>query len=180
MTTTPILYLFRNIKTSQVLVSTQRNLIKDQNRILRQITDVTVRPPRIRPDLWNPMVVATGFPSSTESQTLQTVLAQTSAPLKQPTEEEIKKHMLLPISKRKIIDMDMIESKIAHLCRALIYFKHTDSPIVKNDINLYWERPEYRDILNGSNLLWPEFVQHKQLELVRGNIICNPELKRLS
>ncbi|KAJ1680372.1 hypothetical protein EV182_000154 [Spiromyces aspiralis] len=179
MPSVPAVFLFRNIKTSQVLASVRQNLISDERRLLKQIQDATVRPPRIRPDLWTPMVVAAGFPDSTAAQTLQTILAEPGAPLRQPTPEEVEEHRLMRTPARKLKEMNMIESKIAHLCRALIYFGHKSSPIVKDGIKLYWGHPEYQSIIDGKSLSWPEFVTHDKLSLKRGNIILNEELKNI-
>ena len=69
-----------------------------------------------------------------------------------------------------------VKDKIIALCKEL-----REAPMVQEDLGtgnrltLWWEREEYRYVVDEQDLLWPEFVKHDKLVLRRGRYPVWPE-----
>ncbi|KAJ2721793.1 hypothetical protein GGI07_003727 [Coemansia sp. Benny D115] len=176
---TRALYLFRNIRTKQVLASTENSLLTKPKLVKAQIHDPTLRPTVIRPDHWTPLVVASGFETEKAQHDAFTLISQPGHPLVPKTKEEIRDYQLTKNKHKRLIDLDTTERQIAQLARTLVYMDGAKSGSIPHGskIQLYWENKEWISKVEEAGLQWPQWVEHRDLELKRGNIIVNPELR---
>ncbi|KAJ1968661.1 hypothetical protein H4R35_006364 [Dimargaris xerosporica] len=165
----PQYYIFRQISTKQVLGSLTPNLTKDA---LRQIKDVTLRPPYIRRDLWAPLVVVCNNTPKILHHT-HTIFCN-HGPL-EPTASELKQLREKTRAQRKVLRADEIAFKIEHLCRIYIYLEAKFGREAMPPLKLFWEREAFKDLVKEKGLEWPSFVSHDKLVLRKGITIKNPE-----
>ncbi|OLY81273.1 hypothetical protein AYI68_g4624 [Smittium mucronatum] len=185
------IYLFKNLKTKQVVVSKSSNII-GKSQLANQIENNALKPLLNRPDMWSPLVVVHGFngvaptdPSAEPSHELHTRLfTMLSAKIPSPETRvqnfnimSLNDYKRLPLDAKRKLEMDMIEPKLDQLCRCFLYLNNSH-PDYK--LNLYWDNMSYSKVIPLSGLTWPQNISHHKLQLVRGNIIVNPELKYIS
>ncbi|KAJ2502984.1 hypothetical protein IWW47_002934 [Coemansia sp. RSA 2052] len=178
------LYFFRNIRTKQVLACPSSSVMSATAFINTQITNPALRPTVIRPDHWTPLVVASGFESEQAHADAFTLAAQPGHPLTPQTKEEKRQHALLTRPNKRLAEMDMVERQIAQLARAFVYMDSVGSKVVpqgeSQKIKLFWEDDDWIKRVESAGLRWPQWVEHDKLELKRGNIITNKELRNAS
>ncbi|KAJ1952190.1 hypothetical protein GGI12_006309 [Dipsacomyces acuminosporus] len=174
-------YLFRNIRTKQVLASTEKTLLSKQHLIKAQVPDATLRPTVIRPDHWTPLVVAAGFETEEAQRDAFTLISKPGHLLVPQTEAQKKKYTLMMNKNKRLADMDTAERQIAQLARSLVYMDATGSSAIprtgEGKVRLYWENSEWIKKVEDACLKWPQWVEHDSLELKRGNMIVNKELR---
>ncbi|KAI9469248.1 hypothetical protein LPJ78_002836 [Coemansia sp. RSA 989] len=171
------IYWFRHIRTKQVLATLERSVLARPRLLKGQIPE-SLRPSKIRPDHWTPLVVAHGFETEKHQTDAFTLATQPGHPLVPLTREQLDQYRLLPNAAKRLVDMDMEERQIAQLARTLIYLEAVRSPAVpQGGLKMYWETMEWVDKVEGAGLKWPQWVQHRLLDTIRGNIILNPELR---
>ncbi|KAJ2340646.1 hypothetical protein IWW50_006668 [Coemansia erecta] len=172
------IYWFRNIRTKQVFATMERSVLANPRLIKGQIP-VSQLPSKIRPDHWTPLVVAHGFESDRSHTDVFTLATQPGHPLAAQTQEQKDKYRLLPNVVKRKQDMDMIERQIAQMARTMVYLDKTESKAVSKDspVTLFWEDDEWVGKVEEAGLQWPEWIRHGRLELKRGNIILNQELR---
>ncbi|GBB98735.1 hypothetical protein RclHR1_03300015 [Rhizophagus clarus] len=163
------LFLYRNVITSQVLVTIGRAI---QRKDLKQIKDAALRPQKIRKDHWTPFIAISGFPSyssimSTNDILLNKIQNRPKSPEYYKTEKRLRVHE----------DMDLVETSVLGLCQSLQLRKMVSEE--KNDLlKIYWERKAMIDLPKEKlGLDWPKFVQHEKLELRRDRLFMNDEFK---
>ncbi|KAJ2492625.1 hypothetical protein IWW37_001236 [Coemansia sp. RSA 2050] len=149
-----------------------------------QITNPVLRPKVIRPDHWTPLIVASGFDSQKAHANLFMLAAQPGHPLTPKTSEEIRQYKLLTRRNKQIADMDMVECQVAQLARSLVYIDslqgakaapQEDVPKIK----LFWEDNQWIKKVQAAGLYWPQWVEHDKLDMKRGNMILNSELRKV-
>ncbi|KAJ2161409.1 hypothetical protein GGF46_001504 [Coemansia sp. RSA 552] len=172
------LYWFRNVRTRQVLTSTEKSVLARPYLLKSQIP-AALQPSSIRPDHWRPMVVATGFETEQAQLDTFTLASQSGFPLVPQTKDERRKYLLLPNIKKRLIDKDMVERQVAQLARTLVYMDAVKSAAipVQAPLTLLWDNREWIDKVTQAGLAWPEWVRHADLDIKRGAIIMNPELR---
>ncbi|KAJ2818723.1 hypothetical protein GGI24_005012 [Coemansia furcata] len=147
-----------------------------------QITNPVLRPTVIRPDHWTPLVVATGFESEQAQADVFTLAAQPGHPLTPKTAQEKREHALLTLRNKRLAEMDMVERQIAQLARSLVYMDSVGSKAIpqteSQKIKLFWEDKDWIQKVEAAGLQWPQWVEHDVLEMKRGNVIANPELRK--
>ncbi|KAJ2809089.1 hypothetical protein H4R20_000393 [Coemansia guatemalensis] len=175
------IYWYRNIRTKQVLVSTENSVLARPALVKGQIRP-NLRPSVLRPDHWKPALVADGFDTQRAHDNIFTMASQPGHPLVSPSAADIKKYTLLPNTRKRLVDMDMLEGKIAQLARIFVYMDAMKSASIpeKNAIRLFWEDRSWIEAVEAAGLNWPEWVQHCDLEVKRGSIIINKELRETS
>jgi hypothetical protein len=158
------IYMFRHVRTAQVLVSWKRTM---SPKNLEQLK-VTQRPASLRKDLWKPLVAAIGLEAQTARGLCQSILRVPPSEVSDP-EAFIK----LPKKKREVQLLDQTDDKIAALCTVLTKWESKAKARGRNvpHVSLYWERMAYKDSVTKRGLSWPEFVSHHQMELRRGREI---------
>ncbi|RKP07688.1 hypothetical protein THASP1DRAFT_30504 [Thamnocephalis sphaerospora] len=168
------IYLFRHVRTSQILVSWKRTLTPKH---LEQIQNVTQRPPRLRKDLWKPLVAAVGLEDQTARGLCQSILR---VPATGPSDPEA--FMKQPKKTRALQELDQTDDKVAALCKVLAHWQAKGKGRGREapPVALYWDRLAYKDIPAERGLAWPDFVSHHALELRRGRLITNEELNTQS
>ncbi|KAJ2900429.1 hypothetical protein IWW38_000482 [Coemansia aciculifera] len=182
------LYFFRNIRTKQVLACPSPSVMSAVSYINTQITNPALRPTVIRPDHWTPLVVVSGFESEQAHADAFTLAAQPGHPLTPPTADEKRQHALLTRPNKRLAEMDMVERQVAQLARALVYMDAVGSRAVPSSaqeekgssqqkIKLFWEDDQWIGKVQDAGLSWPKWVEHDKLELKRGNVITNKELR---
>ncbi|KAJ2009090.1 hypothetical protein GGI04_000734 [Coemansia thaxteri] len=179
------IYLFRNIRTKQVLATTSQSVMAALPLIKTQIADPALQPKLIRPDHWTPLVVATGFSSDQAHVDTFTLVTRPGHPLKPKSLRQNREYSLLTRRNKRLADMDMVESQIAQLARSFVYMDAVRSKAVPSDptnpdsakIRLLWENNDWIEKVQAAGLHWPQWIEHGKLELKRGNIITNKELK---
>ncbi|KAI8051257.1 hypothetical protein BDF22DRAFT_744870 [Syncephalis plumigaleata] len=166
------IYLYRNVITSQVLVSPSRSL---SSKHLEQIKNVTQRPPRLRKDHWKPMVAAIGLDSEVAHGLCSAIVNVPPSAPKDPAA-----YLLQPKRLRVVQERDQVNDKIASLCHVLSRWQtsrvargNTDSP---PPVTLYWERLALKDVIEEHNMTWPDYVTHHELQLNRGRNIINEDI----
>ncbi|KAF7731958.1 hypothetical protein EC973_007063 [Apophysomyces ossiformis] len=162
MASTHSVYLFRNIQTHQVLVSTRQSL---KNKGLNQL-DSAIRPVRLRKDLWRPMLAITGLNTAQSAQALSDALLQRSQSrqLEFRTEpEQLKRPKRLRIVDQK----DLVEKSVVSLREAL----EDIAPKHFKDMKLtaLWEQQRFMEMAGEKG--WPEFIEHGQLELKNNRFV---------
>ncbi|KAJ2796059.1 hypothetical protein H4R21_004862 [Coemansia helicoidea] len=172
------IYWFRNIRTKQVLSSTESSVLARPNLVKTQIR-ANLRPAALRPDHWQPLVVATGFETERALLNTFTLASQPGHPLVPLTAEQKKAYTLLRNSDKRLVDMDMIERQLAQLARTLVYMDavKSDSIPAAGRLRLLWEDDAWVARIEEAGLVWPQWVDHSTLELKRGNMILNEELR---
>ncbi|RKP25305.1 hypothetical protein SYNPS1DRAFT_28958 [Syncephalis pseudoplumigaleata] len=171
------IYLYRNVITSQVLVSPTRSL---SPKHLEQIKNVTQRPPRLRKDHWKPLVAVIGLDGRVSTSLCNAVL---NVPPSVP--EDPAAYLRQPKRLRVVQERNQVNDKIASLCHVLSQWQAnraargaTDAPPA---VSLYWERLALKDIVKEADMAWPDYVTHHPLELNRGRNILNEDIvKRAS
>ncbi|KAJ2350881.1 hypothetical protein H4S02_013715 [Coemansia sp. RSA 2611] len=176
-------FFYRNIRTKQVLVCPSATVMSATSLISTQITNPVLRPKVIRPDHWTPLVVASGFDSQKAHANLFMLAAQPGHPLTPKTSEDIRQYKLLARRNKLIADMDMVESQVAQLARSLVYIDSLASKAVPQEevskIKLFWEDSEWIKKVEAAGLYWPKWIEHDSLEMKRGNIVLNQELRNV-
>ncbi|KAJ2612594.1 hypothetical protein H4S08_002629 [Coemansia sp. RSA 1365] len=175
------IYWYRNIRTKQVLVSTENSVLARPALVKGQIRP-NLRPAVLRPDHWKPALVADGFDTQIARDNTFTLASQPGHLLVSPTAADIKKYTLMQNTKKRLVDMDMVERQIAQLARILVYMDTMKSASIPetNSIRLFWEDKAWIGRVEAAGLKWPEWVQHCDLEVKRGSIIINKELRETS
>ncbi|KAJ1731406.1 hypothetical protein LPJ72_003956 [Coemansia sp. Benny D160-2] len=198
-------YLFRHIRTRQILVTTEKSVLA-RPRLLKSQIKPNQRPPRIRPDHWTPLVVALGFKDKKAQANAFMLASMAGHPLVVPTAQEKKAYVLMPNKNKRLAEMDMVERQVAQLARTLMYMdavrpdtvvpvssssgssidgavsESTDSSSDAESaaIKLLWEDKSWISKIEDAGLHWPKWVAHGDLDLKRGNIIMNPEVRQTS
>ncbi|KAG0167871.1 hypothetical protein DFQ28_002737 [Apophysomyces sp. BC1034] len=162
MASTHSVYLFRNVQTQQVIVSTQQFL---KTKALNQLHSA-IRPVRFRKDLWRPMVALTGFNTPQSAQALSDALLQRSQ-ARQLDFRTSPEELARPKRLRVVDQKDLVEKSVVSLCEALEdiapkHFKDTK-------LTALWEQQRFIDIQGEK--AWPEFVEHGQLELKNNRFV---------
>ncbi|KAJ2779524.1 hypothetical protein H4R18_003960 [Coemansia javaensis] len=172
------IYWFRNIRTKQVLASTEPSVLARPKLVRGQIRP-NLRPAALRPDHWRPLVVATGFETEKAQVNTFTLASQPGHPLAVPTAEERARYTLLRNKHKRLVDMDMVERQVAQLARTLVYMDtvRSESIPAAGRIRLLWEDDAWIGRVRDAGLEWPQWVEHGALELKRGSIFLNDELK---
>ncbi|KAI9505686.1 hypothetical protein GGI25_002405 [Coemansia spiralis] len=172
-------YLFRNIRTNQILATTEKSILARPNLVKSQIKP-NQRPSTLRPDHWIPLVAATGFESKKAQDDVFMLASQNGHPLIPPAKAEQREYLLKKNKDKKIAEMDMVERQVAQLARTFIYIDKLKPQTVKQvgaQIKLFWQDRSWIKKIEDAGLYWPEWVAHDDLELKRGSIIVNPELR---
>ncbi|KAJ1734657.1 hypothetical protein LPJ61_000962 [Coemansia biformis] len=175
------IYWFRNIRTRQVLASTEESVLARPNLVKSQIR-VNLRPVALRPDHWRPMVVATGLETEKALLDTFTLVTQPGHPLVPLTAEQRQAYTLMRNRDKRLVDKDMIERQLAQLARTLVYMDAVKSASIPaaGRLRLLWEDDAWVRKIEDAGLQWPQWVDHGILELKRGNIILNEELRAAS
>ncbi|KAF9930072.1 hypothetical protein FBU30_000909 [Linnemannia zychae] len=162
-------YLFRHIQTSQVLVSLKSSVEKQS---LKQITDVTRRPPHVRPDHWHPLVAIQGFARPQDALSFHNSLRDhqlnlTSAKTADPA------HMTQPRRLRAPQEMNQVDSTLVKMVELLN--ARPKKEVI--GLTILWERDAVRkSILEKEEegaLKLVDGVQHGELVIKRGRDIIN-------
>ncbi|KAJ2105347.1 hypothetical protein GGI01_001009 [Coemansia sp. RSA 376] len=176
------LYFFRNIRTKQVLACPSSSVMSATSFINTQITNPALRPTVIRPDHWTPLVVASGFESEQAQADVFTLAAQPGHPLTPKTAQEKREYALLTLRNKRLAEMDMVERQIAQLARSFVYMDSVGSKAIPQGespkITLFWEDSDWIQKVESAGLKWPQWVEHDKLDLKRGNMITNKELRK--
>ncbi|CAB4374221.1 unnamed protein product [Rhizophagus irregularis] len=167
------LFLYRNVKTSQVLVTIGRHI---QGKNLKQI-DEALRPFKLRKDHWTPFIAISGFTSyslvmATNNILLNKIQNRPKSPEYYKMEKRLRIHK----------DMDLVETSVLGLCQSLqqLVVRKMISEEENNLLKIYWERMAMMDLPKEKlGLDWPKFVQHEKLELKRDRLFMNDEFKRI-
>ncbi|RIA84251.1 hypothetical protein C1645_423233 [Glomus cerebriforme] len=166
------LFLYKNVQTSQVLVTIGRVI---QNQYLKQIKDAALRPHKLRKDHWSPFIAISGFTSYSSIITTNNILLDKIQNRPKPqeyykTEKRIRIHE----------DMDSIETSVLGLCQSLqqLEMRGMESEEKNSLLKIYWERMAMINLPKEKlGLNWPKFVQHEKLELKRSRLFMNDEFK---
>ncbi|OMH83847.1 hypothetical protein AX774_g2628 [Zancudomyces culisetae] len=115
---------------------------------------------------------------STNTNTSTSVLENASKiPLVRPV-----RYVELPKEKKLEYQKSLfLRAKIDQLCRLFVYWEHKYASNTNFDLSsytCYWEHNSFKDLVH-ENIQWPSKLTHKQLDLFRGNMILNPDLKNL-
>ncbi|KAF9933914.1 hypothetical protein BGZ67_004056 [Mortierella alpina] len=166
---TNTVYLFRHIQTSQVLVSLKNSVEKQS---LKQITDVTRRPPHVRPDHWHPLVAIQGFSRPQDALSFHNSLRDHQLNLHSAKVAD-KEHMTQPRRLRAPQEMDQIDSTLVKMVELL-----NTHPTIKasqgKGLHILWERDGVRKhILEKEGLSLLEGIEHGDLVIKRGRDIAN-------
>ncbi|PVU93732.1 hypothetical protein BB559_003180 [Furculomyces boomerangus] len=173
------IYLFRNLKTKQVLVSKSSNFLNN-NQLLKQFTNNAIKPLLVRPDMWSPMVVLHGFKSIDLQNNMFSLLSTPVPPPEtviQRSGISLEEYKRFPLEKKREFERNMIEPKLDQLCRAILFLNYKK---IDYSLTLFWENYAFMNSITRETLKWPENISHKKLDLVKGNMILNPELRKLS
>ncbi|KAK9696696.1 hypothetical protein K7432_012326 [Basidiobolus ranarum] len=162
------LFLFRNIMTSQVLLTLKQNV---KPAVLTQLKE-TQRPAHYRKDHWTPMIAVTGFESFTHLNLLNTLVHDNIDPIKKDAEWLKKKKTV-----RKVEEMDQVDSRVIALCKGLNQLPKRLHNAEVPKLTLFWERPSLKDVIEKDELNWPAFVAHEKLQIIRGRNIMNDEFR---
>ncbi|KAJ2557149.1 hypothetical protein EV175_001520 [Coemansia sp. RSA 1933] len=176
-------YLYRHIRTRQVLVSTEKSVLARPNLLKSQIKQ-NQRPPRIRPDHWTPLVAALGFKDKREQVNAFMLASMAGHPLVPQTAQAQRELALKPTKIQRLAEMDMVERQVAQLARTLVYMDALgenndggeEGQQQREDIVLLWEDGSWIERVENAGLRWPSWVVHDRLDLRRGSIIMNPEV----
>ncbi|KAJ1647117.1 hypothetical protein J3B02_006249 [Coemansia erecta] len=176
------IYLFRNIRTKQVLATTEKSLLSRPKLIKGQIPDPTLRPKAIRPDHWTPLVVATGFESEVSQNKIYLLASNPGHPLVPKTFKEKREYVLMRNKNKRLVDLDTTEKQVAQLARTFVYLDSMKSDAIpaNNKVKLLWQDKEWVKKVEDAGLQWPSWIEHGELDLKRGNIILNPEVRTAS
>ncbi|EGF80745.1 hypothetical protein BATDEDRAFT_88411 [Batrachochytrium dendrobatidis JAM81] len=199
------LYLLRNVLTSKVLVSPS---IKLDSKILAQIGEQRPQN-KIRPDHWVPFLAVTGFKSAETVEALQTAIAPPLSyfgpkvqhprpgqgkPLQgwKIPEQVIQRTFSLYtelLNNRKVHDeifgahnvSDVIakRSDVEAKSRAGLQVSEMEFLEPMFSYTMWWERDEFRRIIETSTDGWPIFIEHKRLMLLRGRFPKFPESENI-
>ncbi|KAG0288162.1 hypothetical protein BGZ96_008031 [Linnemannia gamsii] len=163
-------YLFRHIQTSQVLVSLKSSVEKQS---LKQIADVTRRPPHVRPDHWHPLVAIQGFSRPQDALSFHNSLRDHqlnlhAAKVADPT------HIAQPRRLRAPQEMNQVDSTLCKMVELL----NAQPQVVANQgkgIHILWERDGVRKQILEMEGVKPllEGVEHGELVVKRGRDIVN-------
>ncbi|KAJ1826923.1 hypothetical protein LPJ56_001937, partial [Coemansia sp. RSA 2599] len=124
------IYLFRNIRTKQVLATTEKSLLARPKLIKGQIPDPTLRPKVIRPDHWTPLVVATGFESEASQNKVYVLASNPGSPLVPKTRKEKREYVLMRNKDKRLVNLDTTEKQVAQLARTLVYLDAVKSDAI--------------------------------------------------
>ncbi|KAJ2787769.1 hypothetical protein GGI15_000470 [Coemansia interrupta] len=174
------IYLFRNIRTKQVVATTERSLLARPEHLRSQTQPSTYLPqPAMRPDHWTPLVVATGWATDQALSNAFALVSQRGSPLVPPTERQKREYLLMKNKDKRIADKDTTERQVAQLARSLVYVEAVRPNLVPSGekIRLLWQDREWIAKVEEAGLKWPAWVEHGDLDLKRGNIILNPEVR---
>ncbi|ORX71338.1 hypothetical protein DL89DRAFT_123564 [Linderina pennispora] len=135
------IYLFRNIRTKQVLASMDKTLLSHERLIAGQVPQQPLRPQKIRPDHWTPLAVLSGFQTDSALNTAFSLASMPGFPLRPPTAQEQHEYRLLKNKHKRLRDLDTTERQVAQLARSLIYMDHTSSHVVPKEgkLKLFWQ-----------------------------------------
>ncbi|KAJ1796407.1 hypothetical protein LPJ59_003770 [Coemansia sp. RSA 2399] len=174
-------YLYRHIRTKQVLVSTEQSVLARPHLLKSQIKP-NQRPARIRPDHWTPLVAALGFKDKRAQENAFMLASMAGHPLVAQSAQAQRETVLKPNKEKRLADMDMVERQVAQLARTFMYMdavkSNTGEGEEQADINLLWEDSSWVARIEEAGLQWPRWVVHGHLDLKRGNIIMNPEVRQ--
>ncbi|CAG8476863.1 7769_t:CDS:2 [Paraglomus occultum] len=145
-----------------------------QPNYLRQIKDVTMRPPRIRKDHWTPLAVVVGFKNKSTPMSVSNLI-----------QDYIAKHPRPPFPttmskrERKVEEQKQIEPTLTALGWAMNEAMRRQYESCENIIKIFWERESLKDIPKlKADIDWPSNIEHSRLVLERGRFVKNFELKR--
>jgi hypothetical protein len=150
-----------------------------------------------------PFVIVSGLEKSKNSNQLSDYLLRQTVPLvhKNPLGKE--RLPVLSPSPRSTTHFwkwkipEDVNEKTVLLCKALnsekwnnLFLKNEDaekdsepSSLMDSipELTLFWEREDYKDVVIEKELMWPDYVQHEKLKLLRGRFPQVPglDLKRL-
>ncbi|CEP13240.1 hypothetical protein [Parasitella parasitica] len=129
-----------------------------KNKVLNQLAN-THRQPRLRKDLWRPLVALTGFQSSQSAQAVTDALLQRSKArqLDLKTSDE---HIAKPKRIRQVEELDLVEKSIVSLREAL---ETVAASKKESKLLALWEQPHFMELKGEKE--WPSFLEHGQLEL---------------
>ncbi|KAJ1664421.1 hypothetical protein IW140_004082 [Coemansia sp. RSA 1813] len=178
-------YLFRHIRTRQVLVSTEKSVL-GRPQLLKSQIKPNQRPTVIRPDHWTPLVAALGFKNKKAQEEAFMLSSMAGHPLVAPSAHAQREYERMRNKNKRLVDMDMVERQVAQLARTFMYMDTVKSkdgmPIVGDEdgstIKLLWEDRSWVDKVVDAGLRWPKWIVHGDLDLKRGNIIMNPEVRQ--
>ncbi|KAJ1895735.1 hypothetical protein LPJ71_006687 [Coemansia sp. S17] len=111
-----------------------------------------------------------------------TLAAQPGHPLTPKTAQEKREYALLTLRNKRLAEMDMVERQIAQLARSFVYMDSVGSKAIPQGespkITLFWEDSDWIQKVESAGLKWPQWVEHDKLDLKRGNMITNKELRK--
>jgi Transcriptional regulation of mitochondrial recombination len=170
------LYLFRNIQTHKVLVSPRFQM---QPAILRQIGEH--RPQLgIRGDLWIPFAVVTGL----QKQQAQWLTNRLTFNFKMPLGRQT-----MPLPTKVEFPGWKVPAAVANKsdklcklmstpdCMEVLEVESTEAETVetnKPNITIHWEREEFREAATEGNAVWPSYITHARLRLIRNRFPVVP------
>ncbi|KAG9302160.1 hypothetical protein G9A89_020594 [Geosiphon pyriformis] len=161
---------FRHVLNSQVVL-TEEGI---QRKNLKQIIDVTLRSPYVRPDHWMPFIALTGFPTREFRDTLVSFVRYHIV-----HRPHSAKYLSLPKRLRIFEDMEQTESCVLALCDALHQLpdkRKKDFGDSEPHFKLYWQQLSLRELPTKKGYYWPKYVEHDKLILKRGREILNSNL----
>ncbi|KAJ3081053.1 hypothetical protein HK102_002613 [Quaeritorhiza haematococci] len=198
----PNLYLFRNVITSKVLVSPT---FKMESAILSQIREHRPEL-KIRPDHWTPFAVLTDLRKHQTAEMIQKRILDLTAPYAGMKGPAGRYRLPLPghDSTQGWRIPEEVRSKTIALCKVLNSPEFTalegtkkeeaaavekpesttDAPadlveeeeFLDHTYRIWWERDEYRHVVDEQQLLWPDVVAHERLRLLRNRFPLVPGL----
>ncbi|PVU97305.1 hypothetical protein BB561_000625 [Smittium simulii] len=176
------IFMYRHVLSKHVIISKEYDIIKKPS-LLKQIKNKAILPQLTRPDLWMPMAILHGFNSAQTHKNVYSMLTHhlpTPIEILERTKQlTLKDYTQMELKKKRAFESDMVNPKVDQLCRVLVYLSSLDK---KADYNLriYWGNEKLKHTgLMDSGLEWPSNIEHRKLDIVRSNIIMNPEIKHL-
>ncbi|KAF9976819.1 hypothetical protein BGZ73_007726 [Actinomortierella ambigua] len=162
-------YLFRNIQTSQVLVSMTKRL-ESQN--LKQIADETRRPPRIRHDHWHPMAAVQGFQTHLDALAFHNSLRDHQINMTEAKRASAE-HMIQPKRLRAPVEMNQVNETLIKMADLLAKNK-TLAESQGKGITILWERPHMlKQISEEHGVTFLDAIEHGDLLVHRGRDIID-------
>ncbi|KAF9163429.1 hypothetical protein DFQ26_002519 [Actinomortierella ambigua] len=191
-------YLFRNIQTSQVLVSMTKRLERPHwiralegqgvagleaetagvpNQNLKQIADETRRPPRVRHDHWHPMAAVQGFKTHQEALSFHNSLRDHQLNMTEAKRDSAE-HMAQPKRLRSPVEMNQINETLIKMAD-LLAKNETLAESQGKGVTILWERPHLlKQITENHGVSFLNAIQHGDLLVHRGrDIVDSPAPK---
>ncbi|KAG0230922.1 hypothetical protein BGW41_002372 [Actinomortierella wolfii] len=164
-------YLFRNIQTSQVLVSMTKRL---ENQNLKQIVDETRRPPRVRHDHWHPLAAIQGFKSHHDALAFHNSLRDHQLNMTEAKRSSAE-HMVQPKRLRAPIEMNQVNETLIKMADLLAKNESIAESKGKG-LKILWERPHILDqIKQEHGVTFLDGIEHGDLLVHRGRDIIDPK-----